>query len=98
MTFSEIIQSDKPVLVDFSAEWCGPCRMMAPILKDVKKEVGETATVLKIDVDKNPGTASQYQIQGVPTLILFKKGKAVWRQSGVIPKAGLVGVIKKFTI
>lgn len=98
MTFNEIIQSDKPVLVDFSAEWCGPCKMMAPILKDVKKEVGETATILKIDVDKNPGTASEYQIQGVPTLILFKKGKAVWRQSGVIPKAGLVGVIKKFTI
>ncbi len=98
MTFNEIIQSDKPVLVDFSAKWCGPCKMMAPILKDVKKEVGETATILKIDVDKNPGTTSQYQIQGVPTLILFKKGKAVWRQSGVIPKAGLVGVIKKFTI
>jgi len=98
MTFNEIIQSDKPVLVDFSAEWCGPCKMMAPILKDVKKEVGETATILKIDVDKNPGTASEYQIQGVPTLIIFKKGKAVWRQSGVIPKAGLVGVIKKFTI
>lgn len=97
MTFNEIIQSDKPVLVDFSAEWCGPCKMMAPILKDVKKEIGETATILKIDVDKNPGTASQYQIQGVPTLILYKKGKAVWRQSGVIPKAGLVGVIKKFT-
>lgn len=98
MTFNEIIQSDKPVLVDFSAEWCGPCKMMAPILKDVKKEVGETATILKIDVDKNPGTASQYQIQGVPTLIIFQKGKAVWRQSGVIPKAGLVDVIKKFTI
>lgn len=98
MTFNEIIQSDKPVLVDFSAEWCGPCKMMAPILKDVKKEVGETATILKIDVDKNPGTANEYQIQGVPTLIIFKKGKAVWRQSGVIPKAGLVGVIKKFTI
>ncbi|KAA9040578.1 thioredoxin [Ginsengibacter hankyongi] len=98
MTFNEIIQSDKPVLVDFSAEWCGPCKMMAPILKDVKKEVGETATILKIDVDKNPATAGQYQIQGVPTLIIFKKGKAVWRQSGVIPKAGLVDVIKKFTI
>jgi len=71
--------------------------MMVPILKDVKKEIGETAIILKIDVDKNPETAHVYQIQGVPTLILFKKGKALWRQSGVVPKSGLVSVIKKFT-
>lgn len=98
MTFSEMIQSDKPVLVDFSAEWCGPCKMLAPILKEVKREIGETATILKIDVDKNPQAAHAYQIQGVPTLILFKKGKALWRQSGVVPKSSLLSIIKKFEL
>jgi thioredoxin 1 len=96
-TFNEIIQSDKPVLVDFFAEWCGPCKMMAPILKEVKSAVGEAATILKVDVDKNPETAKEFQIQGVPTLILFKNGKAVWRQSGVVQKSGLVGVINNFS-
>jgi thioredoxin 1 len=96
MTFNEIIHSDKPVLVDFFAEWCGPCKTMAPVLKDVKKEIGDTATIIKIDVDKSPHTAQAYQIQGVPTLILFKSGKPVWRQSGVVSKAGLVDVIQKF--
>lgn len=98
MTFNEIIQSDKPVLVDFSAEWCGPCKMMAPILKDVKKELGDSVTIIKVDVDRNPQAANEYQVQGVPTLILFKNGKLLWRQSGVIPKNGLVGVIKKFNV
>lgn len=98
MTFNEIIQSDKPVLVDFFAEWCGPCKMMAPVLKEVKKELGESVTIIKVDVDKSPNAAHEYQVQGVPTLILFKNGKPLWRQSGVVPKAGLVGVIKKFTI
>jgi thioredoxin 1 len=98
MTFNEMIQSDKPVLVDFSAEWCGPCKMMAPILKDLKKEIGDTATIIKVDVDKNPQAASAYQVQGVPTLILFKNGQPLWRQSGVVQKAGLLGVIKKFTV
>ena len=98
MTFNEIIQSDKPVLVDFSAEWCGPCKMMGPILKEVKLEIGDAATIIKVDVDKNPRAASQYQVQGVPTLILFKNGKPLWRQSGVLPKAELVSVIKKFTV
>ena len=93
-----MIQSDKPVLVDFSAEWCGPCKMMAPILKDLKKEIGDTATIIKVDVDKNPQAASAYQVQGVPTLILFKNGQPLWRQSGVVQKAGLLGVIKKFTV
>lgn len=98
MTFNEIIQSDKPVLVDFFAEWCGPCKMMAPILKDVKKDLGEAVTIIKVDVDKSPNAAQEYQVQGVPTLILFKNGKPLWRQSGVVPKAGLVGIIKKFTV
>ncbi len=97
MTFSEIIQTDKPVLVDFFAEWCGPCKTMAPILKDVKKEIGNAVTIIKVDVDKSPYAANEYQVQGVPTLILFKNGKPLWRQSGVVPKVELVGIIKKFT-
>ena len=95
MTFNEIIHSDKPVLVDFFAEWCGPCKMMTPILKDVKKEIGDTATIIKVDVDKSPEAANQYQVQGVPTLILFKNGKSLWRQSGVVPKAALINIIKQ---
>jgi len=98
MTFDEIIQSEKPVLVDFSAEWCGPCKMMAPILKDVKKEIGDTATIIKVDVDKNPKAAGEYQVQGVPTLILFKNGQPLWRQSGVVQKPALVSIIKKFIL
>jgi thioredoxin 1 len=98
MTFHEIIQSDKPVLVDFTAAWCGPCKMMAPILKDVKQEIGDSATIIKVDVDKNPQAAGEYQVQGVPTLILFKNGKPLWRQSGVVQKSSLVGIIKKFTV
>jgi thioredoxin 1 len=94
-TFSEIINSEKPVLVDFFATWCGPCKMMTPILEQVKQKVGEDATIIKIDVDKNPAAASAYQVQGVPTLILFKKGKILWRQSGVVPANNLEQVIKQ---
>ncbi len=96
MTFNEIIQSDKPVLVDFFAEWCGPCKVMGPILKEVKQEVGDTVSIIKVDVDKSPQAANEFQVQGVPTLILFQKGKPLWRQSGVVPKEGLIGIIKKF--
>ena len=96
MTFKEMIQLDKSVLVDFTATWCGPCKMMAPILKEVKQEIGDAATIIKVDVDKNQHAAGEYQVQSVPTLILFKNGQPLWRQSGVIQKAGLLSIIKKF--
>jgi thioredoxin 1 len=94
--FQEIINSSKPVLVDFSAEWCGPCKMMAPILAQLKTMVGENTTILKVDVDKNPEVSKQYNIQGVPTLILFQNGAVKWRQSGVIQAAQLKSVIEQF--
>lgn len=93
--FSELINSDKPLLVDFSAEWCGPCKMMKPILDEVKKKLGDSATIIKVDVDRNPEAAQAYNIQGVPTLILFKGGKILWRQSGVVQANQLERIIKQ---
>lgn len=91
--FSEIIHSDKPVLVDFSAEWCGPCKMMKPVLKELKASMGDKVIILKVDVDESPMVSGVYNIQGVPTLILFKNGKILWRQSGVVSAKHLENIV-----
>lgn len=93
--FNELINSDTPVLVDFYATWCGPCKMMAPILEEVANQVQGKAKIIKIDVDKNEQAAAVYQVRGVPTLILFKKGQQVWRQSGVVQADDLVNIINQ---
>ncbi|HZY37864.1 MAG TPA: thioredoxin [Mucilaginibacter sp.] len=94
--FQDIIASDTPVLVDFSAEWCGPCKMMPPILKQVKDAMGDKVKIIKIDIDKNPQAANAYRVQSVPTLMIFKKGQTLWRQSGVVQAAQLQNVIQQF--
>jgi thioredoxin 1 len=93
-SFSDIIKGNKPVLVDFSAEWCGPCKMMPPILKEVKDKMGDSVTILKMDIDRNPAVASAYQIQSVPTLIVFRDGQVKWRQSGVTRADQLKSVLE----
>ena len=94
-SFQELINGPTPVLVDFYAEWCGPCQMMAPVLQQLAGKMGERVKILKVDVDKNPQAAQAYQVQGVPTFLLFKDGKVVWRQSGAMPIQTLQGVIEQ---
>ena len=92
-TFDEIINSDKPVLVDFYADWCGPCQMLGPILKEVKDTLGERVSIIKINVDNNQEIAHHYRVKGVPTMMLFQNGKQLWRQSGVLSKIEIVNMI-----
>ena len=95
-TFNDVINSDSLVLVDFYATWCQPCKMMHPILEQVKGELGDRIRIIKIDVDKQSATANQYRIQSVPTLMLFRQGEVLWRTSGVVPKAALLSTIESF--
>lgn len=93
-SFSSLINGDKPVLVDFFAEWCGPCKMMKPVLEELKTKLGDKITIIKVDVDKSTQAAATYQVQGVPTLILFKNGKILWRHSGVVAAHQLEQIIQ----
>jgi len=94
-SFGQLINGSKPVLVDFFAEWCGPCKIMAPILQDLKLAIGDSATIIKIDIDKNPKAAQSYNVQGVPTLIIFQHGVVKWRHSGVVPAKHLQHELQK---
>lgn len=95
-TFSEIIRGDKPVLVDFYADWCGPCKMMAPVIEQFSKEMGDKIRILKVDVDRNPLAASTYHVQGIPTMMLFKNGNVLWRQAGVVPGHALRQAVQPY--
>ena len=93
--FQELINGNKPVLIDFFATWCGPCQALAPILVDVKDDLGDAVHIIKIDVDKNQEIAAHFQVKGVPTMLLFQKGKMLWRQSGVVSKNEIVSIVKQ---
>ena len=92
-SFDNLINSEKPVLIDFHATWCGPCKVLGPILKEVKDNLGDRVSIIKIDIDKNQPLASKYQVRGVPTMILFQNGKQLWRQSGVVEKKDIIDII-----
>ena len=98
MTFSELTNSDKPVLVDFYAEWCAPCRAMKPVLEDLKAQLGDEVVIFKIDVDKNPMIAERFSVRSIPTLILFKDGEPVWRKSGLASSVELNKAVSKVQI
>lgn len=95
-SFSDIINKDTPVLINFFATWCGPCKAMSPILDDLKKQMGEQVSIVKINVDKNPGVAAKYQVRGVPTLMIFKSGEQLWRQSGVYSAHDLKAILNQY--
>lgn len=92
-SFHDIIQSEKPVLIDFYAAWCGPCQMLGPILKEVKDNLGDRISIIKVDVDKNQELATMQQVRGVPTMMLYQKGELLWRQSGVLSKDEIIRTI-----
>ena len=96
-SFSELIKSDRPTLVDFYADWCGPCQMMKPVLEQVKNEVGEKARIIKIDVDRNPELVKLFRIRGIPTLALFRGGELKWMQAGMVPAHQLTELISQFS-
>lgn len=95
MSFTEVIKGDTPVLVDFYADWCAPCRMMPPILKELKKRMGDDLNIIKIDTEKNPDVAIRYQVRGIPNMILFKNGKVLWQQAGVMQASQLETMIRQ---
>lgn len=97
-SFGEILQGSTPVLVDFTAEWCGPCKMMKPMLKDLHDKMGDKLRIIKVDIDKSPAAANAFNVQSVPTLMLFQNGKSLWRQSGVLQTSQLVSIIQQYTI
>ena len=92
-SFKDIINSDKPVLIDFFATWCGPCQMLGPVLKQVKDSLGDRVSIIKVDVDKNQELAAMQQVRGVPTMMLYQKGQQLWRQSGVLSKEEIIQII-----
>lgn len=94
--FNDIIKSEVPVLIDFHADWCGPCKVLAPILKELKEDMGDRVKIVKIDVDRNQALASKFQVRGVPTMMIFKEGKQLWRQSGVLSKEEIRNKLNSF--